>query len=335
MQILSFDQVVNWLINLGGLANNICQKETFSGQGIFPVNELQPSIIYIPEKLQIQVKDLYFQDGKIFINQRERYQENYALFFESYLNDFELKSQAFIQIIEFENELRSLPRYVIDNLSQTKIMNIDNRNPAGTEDFFLKRFIDTRQVKGLNNQYVLAPIFILVNHDSNARSFVNNNGLTTIRDSQDQGQFLHKYTDGSPISFFYNYGFASPESFAFSVPISIINSTLIDKVIRINCKDAVFDNEYSILETATEYIFPSLQIANRINPRLPFLKFSRVLTKFNENALKEIFCLIVDYNQKIYIEAIDLLDKVHSRTGLELRKALIYELKLILKYNIF
>ncbi len=59
--------------SLGGIAENVCQKDGEFGRGIFPVNPNLKSRIYIPSKLFINKDDIYLEDNKVRIQDEKQY----------------------------------------------------------------------------------------------------------------------------------------------------------------------------------------------------------------------------------------------------------------------
>ena len=52
---------------LGGIADNVCQKEGEYGRGIFSVNPSMRARIFTPSKLLVKKDDIYLEDNKLRI----------------------------------------------------------------------------------------------------------------------------------------------------------------------------------------------------------------------------------------------------------------------------
>ena len=103
-------------------------------------------------------------------------------------------------------------------------------------NFMFHDFINRRYVKYLNKS-VLAPIWELVNHSPFTKSFqTSNKGVETApnRDDRTTNELLHAYTlTKNPYIYFFHYGFASNEVFAYSFPTE---ANLSDGIIKIRNK---------------------------------------------------------------------------------------------------
>ena len=66
-----WDFLLSKFRNLGGIAENICQKEGNNGRGIFPVDNKLKSKIFTPSSLIIKKRDIHLQDGKVRIKEKK------------------------------------------------------------------------------------------------------------------------------------------------------------------------------------------------------------------------------------------------------------------------
>ena len=73
---------------LGGIADNICQKEGDFGRGIFPVDSSLRSRIFTPSRLIIKKENVYLEDNKIRIRQDKEYDQELRKFFNFYQDNF-------------------------------------------------------------------------------------------------------------------------------------------------------------------------------------------------------------------------------------------------------
>jgi len=66
---------------LGGIAENLYQKDGANGRGIFPVNPVLKSRIFTPTKLMIKIDHIYLENNKLRIKKDEKYTEEFRNFF--------------------------------------------------------------------------------------------------------------------------------------------------------------------------------------------------------------------------------------------------------------
>ena len=84
----------NWYLlldefrRLGGIADNVCQKEGKNGRGIFPINPSLKSRIFTPSKLLVKKDDIYLEDNKLRIKKDKEYNQEIRNFFNFYQDNF-------------------------------------------------------------------------------------------------------------------------------------------------------------------------------------------------------------------------------------------------------
>ena len=84
----NWDFLLSEFRRLGGLADNICQKEGKYGRGIFPVDPKLKSRIFTPSKLMINKEDVFLDDGKMRIKKNKEYKKEIRDFFNFYQDNF-------------------------------------------------------------------------------------------------------------------------------------------------------------------------------------------------------------------------------------------------------
>ena len=77
----SWDFLLSEFRRLGGIAENICQKEGKYGRGIFPVNPNLKAKIFTPSKLLVKKDDIYLEDNKLRIKKDRNYNKEVINFF--------------------------------------------------------------------------------------------------------------------------------------------------------------------------------------------------------------------------------------------------------------
>ena len=82
---------------LGGIADNVCQREGKYGRGIFPVNTSLPSRILTPPQLLYKKDDIYLEDNQLRIKKNKKYSKeviDFLIFIKiTFHGDLEVKKQ--------------------------------------------------------------------------------------------------------------------------------------------------------------------------------------------------------------------------------------------------
>ena len=101
----------NWLFllsefrSLGGIADNVCQKDGDFGRGIFPSNPNKRSRIYIPWNLMIHIDDIYLEGKKLRIKRDKKYSQEIRNFFDYYQDNFSWGGGGKEKVESFEKQL--------------------------------------------------------------------------------------------------------------------------------------------------------------------------------------------------------------------------------------
>ena len=63
----NWDFLISEFRRLGGIADNVCQREGKYGRGIFPINSSLPARIFTPSQLLVKKEDIYLEENKLRI----------------------------------------------------------------------------------------------------------------------------------------------------------------------------------------------------------------------------------------------------------------------------
>ena len=97
--------------SLGGIAENICQKEGKLGRGIFSIDQHFKSRIWTPSKLMINKDDIYLEDNKIRIKKEKQYSYEIRDFFNYYQDKFSWGEGGNKIVRSFEKGLKLMTKY--------------------------------------------------------------------------------------------------------------------------------------------------------------------------------------------------------------------------------
>ena len=170
MVVNSWQQILIEFRALGGVAENIDLRQGAYGRGIFPLDPELPSKIQVPEDLLINAKYLHVDSKEIKINRNSPYTPETKIFIDNYLKSIAFEAFIWGEINEFEDGLRELPFEVIKLLENLGALDLKARHQGNWQEVIFNNFIQSRFID-CKSQKCLAPIFELVNHNHNFKTF--------------------------------------------------------------------------------------------------------------------------------------------------------------------
>ena len=317
---------------LGGLADNICQKEGENGRGIFSVNPSLPSRIFTPSKLLINIDDIYLEDNKLRIKKDKEYDQEIRTFFNFYQDNFSWESGGKERTELFEKGLSLFNSNLKELIKRYALVDIDARHQGKWDNVIKTVFLNARAIK-FGDYNVIAPVWELVNHKVRALPFsLTQKGISTPNYPALESELRFSYNNISPIERFFAYGFYSEETIIFSVPFEL---TFLPSKVKFCCKGKnLNDDSIKIEKSNTQITIDGLPIADINNPKLPYYYFDEVLRRINgidipKDILIQIFQLNISTRKEIIDES-HLIDNLVSKT---LIKVMNYEIDLIRSHN--
>ena len=100
-----WDFLLSEFSRLGGVAENVCQKEGEYGRGIFSVNPSLKARIFTTSKLLVKKDDIYLEDNKLRIKKDKEYHHEIRNFFNFYQDKFSWGSGGWEITESFEKGL--------------------------------------------------------------------------------------------------------------------------------------------------------------------------------------------------------------------------------------
>lgn len=317
---------------LGGIADNVCQKEGEYGRGIFSVNPSLKARIFTPSKLLVKKDDIYLEDNKLRIKKDKEYNEEIRHFFNFYQDNFSWGSGGKETTELFEKGLSLFNSNLKNLIKKYALVDLDERHKGTWDNVIKKQFLDERAFNFRNSLFI-APIWDLVNHKVKSLPFiVSEKGISTPNYPATNGEIVYQYNNISPLKRFFSYGFFSEETIVFSIPFSININHL---GIHIFCKGRnINDDSMEIERTANRIILEGLPIADVNHPRLPYDYFDEILRKISHiNIPKDLFLKIVQLNISIREKIIDESRLIDNEVSKTLIKMMLYEINLISSHN--
>ena len=328
----NWDFLLSEFRRLGGIADNVYQKNGDYGRGIFPVNPSLRARIFTPSKLMIKKDDICLEDNKLRIKNDREYNQEIRHFFNFYQDNFSWGSGGKETTELFEKGLILFNSNLKQLIKKYALVDLEKRHKGKWNNILKKQFLNSRAVN-FRNISVIAPIWDLVNHKVNSFPFIiSKEGISTPNYPALNGEIRHSYNNISPLKRFFTYGFFSEETIIFSIPFSI---NIEDLDINICCKGmSLTDDSMKIERFENTIILEGLPIADVNHPRLPYVYFDEIMRKISNinippDFLLKIFQLNISIRNKIIYES-DLVDNLVSKN---LTKLMHYEISLISSHN--
>ena len=317
---------------LGGIADNVCQKEGEYGRGIFSVNPSLKARIFTPSKLLVKKDDIYLEDNKLRIKKDKEYNQEIRNFFNFYQDNFSWGSGGKETTELFEKGLSLFNSNLKELIKKYALVDLEERHQGNWDNVIKNQFLNARGVK-FRNSSVIAPVWELVNHKVRSLNFIiNKEGISTPNYPTSNCEIRFAYNDMSPLNRFFSYGFFSEETIVFSIPFSI---TIKDLGIHISCKGkSLKDDSMKIERSGNKIILEGLPIADVNHPRLPYDYFNELIKRIgNINITKDLLLRIFQINiesRECIINESKLIDNDVSKI---LTNVIKYEMKLIQNDN--
>ena len=211
----NWDRLLSEFRRLGGIADNVCQKEGEYGRGIFSVNPSLKARIFTPSKLLVKKDDIYLEDNKLRIKKDKEYNQEIRNFFNFYQDNFSWGSGGKETTELFEKGLSLFNSTLKKLIKQYALVDLDARHRGDWEEVVKKQFLNARGVK-FGNSIVIAPIWELVNHKVRSLPFkINEEGISTPNYLASNLEIRQSYSNLSPLRRFFDYGFFSLSSRSF------------------------------------------------------------------------------------------------------------------------
>ena len=280
---------------LGGIADNVCQKQGKYGRGIFSVNPSLKARIFTPSKLLIKKDDIYLENNKLRIKKDKEYNQEIRNFFNFYQDNFSWGSGGKETTELFEKGLSLFSSSLKELIKRYALVDLDLRHRGEWDEVIKEQFLNARVIT-FGNSVFIAPVWELVNHKVRSLNFlINKDGISTPNYPPLNYEIRFSYNDTSPLNRFFSHGFFSEETIVFSIPFLII---IEDLGIQISCKgNRLKDDSMKIERSAHKIILDGLPISDVNNPKLPYDYLSEIMKRIGHIKLtKYLLSKIFEFN---------------------------------------
>ena len=328
----TWDSLLYEFRRLGGIADNVIQKDGECGRGIFSINPSLKARIFTPTKLLVKQDDICLENNKLRIKKDKEYDQDIRDFFNFYQDYFSWGSGGKETTELFERGLSLFNPNLKELIKKYALVDLEKRHKGTWNDVIKNQFLNSRRIQ-FKKTNVIAPMWELVNHRVKSFNFiVTEEGISTPNYHNSNGEITHVYNNMSPLNCFFYYGFFSEQTLVFSIPFVIKIQNI---GIHIFCKGrSLKDDSMKIERSGNKIILEGLPIADVNHPKLPFHYFNEILRKIgNINNEKDILLKILNLNISIREKILDESKLVDNQVSKTLTKLMLYEINLISSHD--
>ena len=321
----SWDEMIEEFRALGGVADNVCQREGAYGRGMFPLDPGRPVTLRAPENLLLDIADARFENGVFRIGPNSKKGAREKTFIETYQNTFSWGGGGRAEIERIFAQAQELPEALREPL-RAQAHYFGSWFGDVDEALIQKRFVESRYIS-YQGRDVLMPVVDLLNHSPQVETFDCGKGVSVH--GTFPGEVLVRYTDADAYGVFGAWGFASDQPQAFSIGLKSTTGEFATAVSRdlknISTAQSLGMPKYT--KNAHGIAFQFLMIGNKKYPRLCKGIFYKLMREAQIPGFEEAFDKIQYGNLKQACDLMELLEKGDSPMLSTLRRVVSYQLR--------
>lgn len=322
----SWDGMLEAFRALGGVADNICEKDGPFGRGLFPIDPARPAAIRVPETLLFDSDNLAFKAGQLRIKKPVSGRDREEAFFEAYQDGFSWGAGGREDCEAKLKMLISLPETIRDLLS--KEFGLGGLFGANDAETVQNRFVRSRQIH-YQGRRVIMPVMELVNHSVDGLPYQLRDGISL--EGTFKSEILARYSGTDPFGIFCGWGFSSGELVAFSLPMRLkIGRAQID----IGRDVAAFDVKGQfrvpkLTRQGARTTLSHLMLGNARYPRLSKAIFYDIATELGHSNPEALFDRVRQFNMLRFLNLMSALEPFEGPAITELRRVARFQLEAI------
>lgn len=356
--IQSWQDLLSAFRALGGRVDNVEMVADGDCRGLFRLDPLRPTRIFVPTNLMIPVNDVKLAPEGLRLKKSSKVGPDVAEFFCAYhaFTSWGGVDGARDEIAEFLNDLHVARDTVKSFLKDHFYFSEQLKKP--TPKRVLQRFLHTRQID-FDGKEVFFPVLELMNHDSAAPQFLSSEeGIDHSTDpqkpsksaanafavftrrltgQQQRSEVLARYSIGDSWKRFYDYGFATRERLAFS---DLYETTTPDGVVSITVRDEPGENRElddgrlaPIVKTqGNEVDISFLVLGDREDAEAPLKLFWEEVVPalaFTRDEAIALFNDVLTHNRDKFTRLENLLQPYRGAALTPMRDACLYQLEVL------
>lgn len=325
----SWDEMIEEFRALGGTAENVVQRVGQYGYGLFPIDPGKPVDIHVPDKLLIPHRWIRESGPDLIIDEKAGFDSRTQAFFTRYQREFSWGREGRQSALAWIAKVESLPQPVKLHLRQIMGRRFPKHNLG--EEHALNCFLATRYV-GYRGELCAMPVIELINHAVNANSFDTSDGIR-VRGTYAE-EVRVRYNVDDPLQCFFEFGFVSPEMWAFSLPITLRNVFGTTLIVRTETNkrqgpDGVLKHLPTLEHTDQGIVISHILMGHALMPQLPRSIFRRILPQLSPEQADEVFQLIARINIRLLVKLLDELEGHEEPICRELRAVVRLQLSVL------
>jgi hypothetical protein len=316
----SWDELLAAFRALGGVAENVVQREGPLGRGIYPLDPARPVRLHVPKSLLIPENAIEVRDGGLRVKEQSTASPQARDFFEAYHAFASWGGGGQQEVLDFLSGIRALPESVASALRKELSLEFLFEEPAS--DMVRERFLKNRSITS-DNSVVAMPMVELVNHSPDGVSYDTSNGVTVA--GRFDGEVLVRYNLADTYLRFVHYGFVASERFAFSLPMGARHRRgmlTIHQDYDINRMQGDVPIPLASAKGG-ELVLSHALLGDRKNPYAPRAVFQQVVQRaagIEEAEAQELFDQIVMANRMQFLKVLAACEEAEGPMVLKVRR---------------
>ncbi len=322
----TWDEMIDEFRALGGTADNVTVGTGALGRGMFAIDPDKPATLAVPENLLFPVDDLEFRDGRLCVKAESTMGAKEKDFFDRYQEAFSWGAGGRAECEAILARVAAAP----DDLRQAlnAEVNLDlvwNGDPDPVVRA-QKRFLGTRMITR-KGAFVIMPVLELVNHDPQGGMVDMKGGISLSGLFPQEMRF--RYVVNDPLAYFVCWGFGSPESVAFSLPLTMKLGDGRTLVVRRQLNEATKGARLTPPKPTGEgdkVILPFALLGAEGYPRLAKTYFYAAMREIDARNPEAIFDNVAHFNRMRFIKLLEILDDRPGELAAGLRRMARFQL---------
>ena len=287
-----WDEMLAEFRALGGTADNICLKDGRFGRGLFPRDPPKPIKVHIPESLLIDVEHLEFENYNLRVGPKSPAGAREKVFLERYEREFSWgvgreHTEAILKM--FQGAPAGL-REILEAPPLSVGWWLADPNPKSIAE----RYFGSRAIE-YHGRRVIMPIVELANHGE-ATQYEIGNGIGLSGRFGDEILVRYELACDS-LNIFSDWGFASPEDAAFSLPMRLEKSGIGIHRETVKSEPGRPPLFPRVSVAGGRITFPHLLLGHKKYPRLARGIFYRIMRDAGRKDVEETFDMIQHVNR--------------------------------------
>lgn len=315
---------------LGGIADNVEQRKGRFGNGLFPVDANAPIRLHVPENLLVNCDHIERRGDALVIADTVSVSNEVRDFFSLYQAQFSWGAEGRQSAEAYEQGLSDLPEAVLSRLKKWRLLNLEQRQKFEWDEQVKQSFLKSRRINYKGSK-VIMPIIELINHEAGSGGYRIGEGISV------QGVYSDEITvnyhpQSDALMRYLAWGFASPEPFAYSIPLNFEVSPGHRLVVGSQPSECLFKNRLPLPkreQVGQRDVLSHVRIGSMGSPRMPRTLFRLAFPDWPVAQADEAFERICAVNLQLLTDLLLVSEAMEMPAVGTLRQSVLYQLKAI------